>query len=167
MRETGTLLPSLPPRATRIRSRLWPWLARGLLRLSGWRLVGELPDVSKLVVVGAPHSSYWDGVLGLLMKVGIGIMIKREVLDGPLGNVLRPLGAVAIDRGAATGVVPQMARRPANSERMWLGITPEGTRKPVKRWKSGFIRIAREAYVPLLPVYFSTTRPSASCSARR
>lgn len=152
------MLPALPPRAPRIHSRFWPWLARGMLRISGWRLEGTLPDAPKMVVIGAPHSSYWDGVLGLLMKVGIGvdigIMIKREVLNGPLGIVLRPLGAVPIDRGAATGVVAQMTARFGSCERMWLGITPEGTRKPVTQWKSGFVRIARAADVPILPVFF-------------
>jgi 1-acyl-sn-glycerol-3-phosphate acyltransferase len=133
-------------------------LCRGLLRLGGWRLHGELPDVPKLVIIGAPHSSYWDGVWGLLMKVGLGvdvnIMIKREVLDGPLGVVLRPIGMIPIDRGAATDVVSQMAARFASHERMWLGITPEGTRKPVAQWKSGFWRIARAAGVPIQLVFF-------------
>jgi hypothetical protein len=52
------MLPPTPPLAPRIHSRFWPWLARGILRLSGWRLLGELPNVPKLVVIGAPHSSY-------------------------------------------------------------------------------------------------------------
>jgi 1-acyl-sn-glycerol-3-phosphate acyltransferase len=80
-------------------------------------------------------------------------MIKREVLDSPLGLVLRPLGMIGINRKAALNVVGQMVRRYADHPRMWLGITPEGTRKHVKLWKSGFLRIAREADVPILPVF--------------
>jgi len=128
-----------------------------VLRWSGWRLLGELPDEPKLVVIGAPHSSYWDAVWGLLMKIGIGldirIMIKREVVNGPLGLILRPLGAIAIDRSAATDVVGQMVERFGREEKMWLGITPEGTRRQVARWKSGFLRIARGAGVPIMPVF--------------
>ena len=151
------ILPSVPPQVPRLHSRFWPWLMRGVLRLSGWRLLGELPDVPKLIIIGAPHSSYWDGVWGLIMKVALGadikVMIKREVLDSPLGWILRPLGLIGINRKAAINVVGQMVRRFADHPRMWLGITPEGTRKHVKHWKSGFLRIAREAEVPILPVF--------------
>ncbi|RAO74600.1 1-acyl-sn-glycerol-3-phosphate acyltransferase [Dyella jiangningensis] len=151
------LLPPTPPEAPRLNSRFWPWLARCLLRLSGWRLLGELPNVPKLIIIGAPHSSYWDGVWGLLMKIGLGadinIMIKREVLDGPLGVILRPIGMIPINRSAALNVVGQMVKRFAEKDRMWLGITPEGTRKQVKHWKSGFLRIALEANVPIQTVF--------------
>ncbi|WP_424681034.1 1-acyl-sn-glycerol-3-phosphate acyltransferase [Frateuria sp. YIM B11624] len=154
---SGAVLPPVPPQAPRFTNRFWPWLMRGLLRLSGWRLLGELPDVPKLIIIGAPHSSYWDGVWGLMMKIAlrldIKIMIKREVLDSPLGLILRPLGMIGINRKAALNVVGQMVRRFADHPRMWLGITPEGTRKHVKLWKSGFLRIAREAEVPILPVF--------------
>jgi 1-acyl-sn-glycerol-3-phosphate acyltransferase len=151
------ILPPTPPQVPKLNSRFWPWLMRSILRLSGWRLLGTLPDVPKLIVIGAPHSSYWDGVWGLLMKIGLGaninVMIKREVLDGPLGIILRPIGMIPINRKAALNVVGQMVQRFDNCERMWLGITPEGTRKRVTHWKSGFLRIAREANVPILPVF--------------
>src|SRR5580698_6057277 len=130
---------------------------RSLLRLSGWRLLGQLPDVPKVIIIGAPHSSYWDGVWGLMMKIGLGIninvMVKREVLDGPLGIVLRPIGLIPINRSAALNVVGQMVERFQTHEKMWLGITPEGTRKKVQQWKSGFLRIATDAHVPIQPVF--------------
>jgi 1-acyl-sn-glycerol-3-phosphate acyltransferase len=155
---SDAILPHVPPQAPRRHARFWPWLMRRLLRLSGWRLLGELPDVPKLVIIGAPHSSYWDGVWGLMMKVAlnidVNIMIKREVMDSPLGIILRPLGLIPVNRKAALNVVGQMAQRFATHEKMWLGITPEGTRKAVKHWKSGFLRIAHAADVPILPVFF-------------
>ena len=151
------MLPPTPPEAPKLNSRFWPWLARVLLRLSGWRLLGELPNVPKLILIGAPHSSYWDGYYGLLMKIGLGvdinIMIKREVLDGPLGIILRPIGLIPINRSAALNVVDQMVQRFGEYEQMWLGITPEGTRKRVTQWKSGFLRIARDAKVPIQTLF--------------
>ncbi|WP_266169192.1 1-acyl-sn-glycerol-3-phosphate acyltransferase [Dyella subtropica] len=151
------ILPPSPLSAPKLNSRFWPWLARSLLRLSGWRLLGAFPDEPKLILIGAPHSSYWDGVWGLLMKIGLGvdinIMIKREVLDGPLGLILRPIGMIPINRKAALNVVDQMVVRFAERERMWLGITPEGTRKKVKHWKSGFLRIAHDANVPIQTLF--------------
>ncbi|WP_243048295.1 1-acyl-sn-glycerol-3-phosphate acyltransferase [Dyella sp. RRB7] len=151
------MLPPAPSEAPKLNSRFWPWLARVLLRLSGWKLIGELPNVPKLILIGAPHSSYWDGYYGLLMKIGLGvdinIMIKREVLEGPLGIILRPIGMIAINRSAALNVVGQMVQRFNERPRMWLGITPEGTRKKVTHWKSGFLRIAHEADVPIQTIF--------------
>lgn len=151
------MLPPAPSEAPTLNSRFWPWLARVLLRLSGWKLIGELPNVPKLILIGAPHSSYWDGYYGLLMKIGLGvdinIMIKREVLEGPLGIILRPIGMIAINRSAALNVVGQMVQRFNERPRMWLGITPEGTRKKVTHWKSGFLRIAHEADVPIQTIF--------------
>src|SRR5690625_313288 len=105
----------------------WRRACRALLRLGGWSLDGELPDCARLVLIGAPHSSWWDGVWGLLMKVGLGanvhFMIKRELFQGPLGWLLHALGGVPIDRHAAAGVVEQMVARFARSDALWLLIT--------------------------------------------
>jgi 1-acyl-sn-glycerol-3-phosphate acyltransferase len=68
--------------------------------------------------------------------------------------MLRRAGGIPIERTSAHGVVEQMAARFAAVDRLWLGITPEGTRKRVAKWKNGFWHIAREAGVPILPVYF-------------
>lgn len=147
----------LPPQAPRLPDSWFKRLCRWAVRRTGWRIVGDLPDVPKLVIIGAPHSSYWDGVYGLLMmmaiRLNLGVMIKREVFSGPLGPIVRWLRMIPIDRGAATDIVGQMVERFATRERMWLGITPEGTRKPVTQWKSGFLRIAHAAQVPIQPVF--------------
>lgn len=133
-------------------------LARWLLRRAGWTLVGELPDVPRVVIIAAPHSSWWDGIWGLLMKAALGLdvsfMAKRELFVGPLGWLLRHLGGIPIERSVTGGVVAQMVARFNSDEPLWLGITPEGTRKRVAAWKTGFWRIAHEAQVPVLPVWF-------------
>jgi 1-acyl-sn-glycerol-3-phosphate acyltransferase len=150
-------LPIPPPSAPHIRTNFWRRLFAWVVDLSGWKLIGEMPDVPKLILIGAPHSSYWDGLWGVLLKVrsgiDIGVMIKREVIDGPLGLILRPLGAVPIDRSVATGVVEQIIERFNEREKMWLGITPEGTRKKVTQWKSGFLRISQATGVPIMPLF--------------
>jgi 1-acyl-sn-glycerol-3-phosphate acyltransferase len=131
---------------------------RWVLGACGWRLEGELPDCARLVLIGAPHSSWWDGIWGLLMRVGIGadvhFMIKRELFRGPLGWLLRQLGGIPVDRRAAGDVVRHSVHTFADGGPLWLSITPEGTRKPVKRWKTGFWHIARAAGVPVFPVAF-------------
>lgn len=148
----------LPPQMPRLRDGLRRRTCRGILRLCGWSLLGEFPNVPRLVLIAAPHSSWWDGVWGLLIKVAIGadvhFMAKQELFRGPLGGLLRRLGGMAIDRGAAKGVVEQMIDQYRRRDRLWLGIAPEGTRKSVTRWKSGFWHIAHDAGVPIFPVAF-------------
>lgn len=156
---TGTPYPTaLPARMPHYRDHMGRKLCRGLLRLGGWRLEGEFPDRARVVLIAAPHSSWWDGIWGLLMKVGIGIevhfMIKDELFRGLMGSLLRKLGGIAINRRAARGVVEQMTDLFQSSPSLWLAITPEGTRKPVARWKSGFWHIAHQAGVPIFPVAF-------------
>ena len=155
---TTPLPPALPAAVPQLAQNPWRRLCRWIVVRAGWRLAGEFPDVPKLVFVAAPHSSWWDGVWGLLFKVGLGLdasfMAKRELFFWPLGPLLRRLGAIPVERGAAHGVVPQMVQRFARSERLWLGIAAEGTRKKVRKWKSGFWHIAREAGVPVMLVYF-------------
>lgn len=110
------------------------------------------------MLIAAPHSSWLDGFWGLLIKIAIGIDIsfmgKRELFVGPLGWFVRKLGGIPVERGSTHGVVEQMAARFQNTQPLWLGIAPEGTRKPVKQWRTGFWHIARAAGVPILPAYF-------------
>jgi 1-acyl-sn-glycerol-3-phosphate acyltransferase len=149
----------LPPHMPHLRDGWHRKLCRGVLRLCGWSLVGAFPDVPKLVLIAAPHSSWWDGIWGLLMKAAIGadvhFMAKRELFRGPLGGLLVKLGGIPIDRGAAAGMVEQMIDRFGRPSTLWLGIAPEGTRRHVSQWKTGFWRIAHGAGVPVFPVAFN------------
>ena len=150
--------PPVPPNLPQFGPSAVAPLCRWLFARCGWRVAGEFPDVAKLVVIAAPHSTNWDVVWGLLVKVGLRLDVhfigKREAFFWPLGPLLRNFGGIAIDRSAAHGVVHAMRDQFANHERFWLAIAPEGTRKKVTKWKSGFWHIARAAGVPILPVYF-------------
>lgn len=153
----GDALP-LPPAMPQFNQNSGRRLVAWLLDRCGWRLHGRFPDVGKLVVIAAPHSSWWDGVWGLLFKIALGadlaFMGKRELFRGPLGWLLRRLGGLPIERAAAHGIVEQMVANFRASPQLWLGLAPEGTRKPVHGWRSGFWHIARAAGVPILPIAF-------------
>lgn len=153
----GGVPSDMAPNVPRLRDTWFRRLCRWAIKRTGWRIVGTMPNEKKLVLIGAPHSSYWDGVYGLLMlqaiRLDLRVMIKREAFDGPFGPILRRMPLVPIDRKAATNVVEQMLGQFAANDKLWLGIAPEGTRKPVKQWKSGFLRIARAAGVPIQPVF--------------
>src|SRR5206468_1712466 len=97
-------------------------------------------------------------VWGMLVKIGMRLDIrfigKREAFVGPVGALLRGFGGIPIDRSAAHGVVGAMRELFASQERCWLALAPEGTRKKVQKWKSGFWYIARETGAPIVPAYF-------------
>lgn len=153
-------VPTLPPNVPRVRpSRFGRWFGRTVLRLGGWRMTGEFPDLPRVVLIGAPHSSNWDGVWAFAAKLALGLDVrilgKDSLFRMPgLGWLLRKFGVIPVNRNAARGVVEQAAAMLRDSDRLWFGLAPEGTRKPVDRWKSGFWKIAHAADVPVLPVYF-------------
>lgn len=153
-------VPDPPPQAPRTpgNPRFSRWLGRTVLRLGGWRVVGDWPDLPKLVVIAAPHSSAWDAFWGLAAKLAMGVdirfMAKREAFVGPLGWALRRFGGVAVDRKAPAGVVEQAIAQLRAAERMYFVLAPEGTRRRVQRWKPGFWKIAHGAGVPVFCAWF-------------
>ena len=150
-------VPPLPPNAPRSGGNaLGRAFAHAVLRLGGWRMQGQWPDLRKVVVIVAPHSSVWDAVWGIAGKVaqslGIVFIGKQEAFWGPLGWLLRTVGGVPVNRRAPGGLVDQVASQIRAAERMWFVLAPEGTRRPVPHWKSGFWKIARRAQVPVFCV---------------
>ncbi len=129
---------------------------RVLLRLSGWQVRGHFPAEKRLMIIGAPHTSNWDfvvacfGILALGLRVSV--MMKKEAFFWPCKRLFTHLGFIPIDRQQAQSVVAQMATWYEQHEQCWIGITPEGTRAKVDNWKSGFLRIAYQAGVPVLMV---------------
>ncbi len=148
----------LPPQVPQLRRGRSQRIAQWLLERAGWKLTGTFPDVPRLVLLGAPHSSWWDGVWGMLVVIAIGVDItilgKRELFFWPLSSLLRWIGVVPVDRTATNGIVGDMSERFARRDRLWLGIAPEGTRKRMPNWRTGFWHVARAADVPILPIGF-------------
>lgn len=155
---SDSVFPPVPPQMPQMPPSRAAALCRWLYARCGWRVAGALPDVPKLVAIAAPHSSNWDVIWGLLVKIGLRVDLrfigKREAFFWPLGPILRGFGGIGIDRSRAQNVVGEMAAMFAANEKLWLALAPEGTRRQVKEWKSGFLRIALAANVPILPVYF-------------
>ncbi len=131
-------------------------IARGLLRLAGWRFEGSVPNLPKMVLIAAPHTSNWDFVLAMVVLFALQVRVywlgKHTFVNGPLKPLLRWLGGVAVDRRAAFGVVGQTVDEIQRREQFLLGLAPEGTRRLVHHWKMGFFFIAQAANVPIVPV---------------
>ena len=140
-------------------------LASLSLRLAGWEFEGERPPEKKYVALAVPHTSNWDGLLLVALTQSIGLqmewMVKDSWVKGPLGSVLRRVGAVGINRSRATHVVDQMIEQFRQRDAFVLGIPPEGTRSRAEHWKSGFYHIAHGARVPVVPGYLDFGRKRA------
>ncbi len=128
---------------------------RSVFQWMGWRLEGELPNRSKMIIALVPHTSNIDFILTLAVIWGLGLkakfMMKHTLFWFPLGNLLRAFGGIAVDRRASQGLVEQMKAAFDSHRSLVLGITPEGTRSGAAGFKSGFARIAGAAKVPILP----------------
>ena len=143
-----------PDRVPRRHSPFWRWFGRTYLKLAGWKIEGELPNLPKLVVAVAPHTSNWDFPVGLMAKFALRLearfVAKHSLFWWPFGVLLRALGGIAVNRAVAGDVVEDAERAYRERDQLLLVITPEGTRARVERWKSGFHRIAHAAGVPVV-----------------
>ena len=135
-------------------SAVWRWIGRSVLRVLRWRVQGEIPDRAKFVIAVAPHTSNWDFVVGAATMFALDLRLsflgKHTLFVGPFGAFLRWMGGVPVNRSSPQGIVGDSVRAFAEVERRILAIAPEGTRRPVPRFKSGFLHIARGARVPVL-----------------
>ena len=139
----------------------------GIVKLLGWRLnlpeKGSRPEMERCVFVVAPHTSSLDFIIGatyLWSCCSNGkVFVKKEFFRWPLGAIMRSLGAVSVDRGNTNNhMVEAMVREFNKGEPFSLAITPEATRKRRDRWTRGFIRIADEANVPIVPTYIDFSK---------
>ncbi|MGK7394352.1 MAG: 1-acyl-sn-glycerol-3-phosphate acyltransferase [Candidatus Cyclobacteriaceae bacterium M3_2C_046] len=138
---------------------MWYVIAKLLFKVSGWKVAGAFPaDVKKAVMVAAPHTSNWDLIFSrgafFLMGIPVKFTIKKEWVDAPLiGIFLQKLGAIAIDRNRKSktvSYVDQMTGLFQRSSQLVVMVTPEGTRKYVPQWRTGFYYIALNAQVPII-----------------
>lgn len=129
-------------------------VGRGILGLLGWRIEGEIPNLPKLVIAVAPHTSNWDFVVGVATMFALDLRIsfigKHTLFVGPFGGILRWLGGIPVDRSKPHGLVADSVRAFESVDRRILAIAPQGTRSPVPHFKNGFLHIARGAGVPVL-----------------
>ncbi len=142
-------------------------LARRVLGLRRWQVVGSVPPEPVIVMVAAPHTSNWDFTLMLELARALGVqprfLMKRESFRGPADGVLRRLGGVPVDRDAAAGLVDDLVAHARGADRLALVLAPEGTRRKTDHWKSGFYRIAQQAEIPLVLCFIDKPTRTMGC----
>ena len=138
------------------------WLGKLILHSLGWQLDVKLPDVPKMVVLAAPHTSNWDFVFAVAtifaLDLRMNLFAKHTLFKWPWGGFFRWAGLMPVDRRAANGVVGQTTQAFAEHPQLMIGLAPEGTRKRVVSWKSGFWQIARGAQIPIVCAYVDYRR---------
>lgn len=135
------------------------YLAKIIFHAIGWRLEGRYPsEIKKKVLIVAPHTSSLDFPIGLLVKLWLNIKAtfyaKQELFKGITGWFLRSIGGRPVDRSKNNNLVGQAVADFARASEHTILITPEGTRKRVDQFKSGFYYIALNAGVPIVPIAF-------------
>ncbi len=125
----------------------------------GWKLVGTFPtNIKKYVIIGAPHTSYLDFLLGVLVRSITGEKInfigKVSLFKPPFGFVFRSLGGTPVDRSKNNNLVDAIVQIFDSKKEFRLALSPEGTRKKVDKWKTGFYYIAKGANVPIIMFTF-------------
>lgn len=126
--------------------------------VTGWRFEGQLPNLRKFVIIVAPHTSNWDFPTGVQAMFALGLrgtfLGKDALFKWPFGYFFRWLGGVPVDRSSKNNVVDQTIALFHQRERMILALSPEGTRKKIDKWRTGFYWVAVGAGVPIVPVAF-------------
>jgi 1-acyl-sn-glycerol-3-phosphate acyltransferase len=139
---------------TPVLTPLLRWCARLGLRLSGWQLQAEVDFTPPAVCIGAPHTSNWDCLLLLALALELRLKVcwlgKDSLFRFPFGGLMRWLGGIPINRAERCNQVQRSAEFLRENPDLLLCVAPEGTRRKVERWRSGFYHIAHLAGVPIL-----------------
>ena len=148
--------PHIGPNVPRMGNAFTRWLGDMILKLMGWKVAGKLANEKQAVLIGGPHTSNQDLFLALGCALSVGLkfswMMKKEAFFWPLGGLWKALGGIPIDRKAKLDIMGQMKEFLASQDKVWLGLTPEGTRSKVERYKTGYLRIAMGTNTPVFIV---------------
>ncbi len=137
-------------------------IGRTAMVVTGWRFEGALPDEPKFVIIVAPHTSNWDFPLGVIALFALGFRVsflgKHTIFRWPWGILMRWLGGIPVERSISRDRVAESVAAFNRVEKLILALAPEGTRKRVPRWKTGFYHTAHGASVPIVPIVFDFGR---------
>ncbi len=144
-------------------------LARWLLQLTGWQLIGARPNCDHCVLIAAPHTSNWDFPRMLIFAAAFDIkvtwMAKHSLFYPPMGWIMRALGGMPVVRHRNQNVVSAMVAAFDTVPHLVLMVPTEGTREKSEYWKSGFYHIARQANVPIVPSFLDYKRKQGGFGA--
>jgi 1-acyl-sn-glycerol-3-phosphate acyltransferase len=146
-------IPPLGNKTPNTKSKIKKIIGRFLLWCYRWRIEGEVHNAKKFMVILAPHTSYWDFLTNMGTMLALGVHNRWFVADAfcwwPLGNFMRWLGGIPIDRSTHHDLVSFTISKFADHDELILAVYPEGTTRKAEKWKTGFWHIARGAGIPI------------------
>jgi 1-acyl-sn-glycerol-3-phosphate acyltransferase len=136
-------------------------------KIWGWKIEGTPINVPKFVVIVVPHTSNWDFIVGLLLRPASNLnhcvyIGKSSLFVFPLGYLFRALGGMPVERTKSNNFVKSVAEIYPKYEKFGICISPEGTRKKVDKFRTGFYYVAKEANVPIIPCKFDWASKTVS-----
>tara|TARA_Y100001933_G_scaffold40212_1_gene36712 strand:- start:794 stop:1399 length:606 start_codon:yes stop_codon:yes gene_type:complete len=144
----------IPERLRGKRSLLLRKIARFGINISGWTIKGRVPDEERIVIIAAPHTSNWDFVLAMLAIFGLNIKLrwlgKHSIFKPGFKIFFKWLGGIPVYRDNPSNLIENVVKIVKKEKSIVIAMTPEGTRKRVKRWKTGFLRIAKQTHSKIL-----------------
>ena len=139
-----------------------------LYKILRWKIHGDFQLPKKCILIVAPHTHWIDFFLALLIRKAINQEInfigKKELFIFPLDYILRYLGGVPVERNSKSKTVDLIAENFYKKKKFRLGISPEGTRRKVSKWKTGFYYIALKAKVPIISVTLNFEKKNTTFS---
>lgn len=127
-----------------------------IFKLLGWSVIGEFSQLDKYVIIAAPHTSNWDFVLGITVRYITGLKTnyigKSSLFKWPFGWFFRAIGGAPVNRSGNKNSVNAIVDLFNSKDRFRLALAPEGTRKKVEQWRTGFYYIAKGAGVPIVMI---------------
>ena len=138
-------------------------LAQTVMHLSRWTFAPEFPLPDRCLVIGAPHTSNWDGFYMVMamwaVERPVSFLVKKNLTDVPVvGSFVKAIGGIPVDREHPGHLVDRIISLAESQDHFVLVITPKGTRSVRPYWKSGFYRIAMEADLPIVPGFIDGAR---------
>ncbi len=135
------------------------WFWTKILSFLNWKIIGDVPrDINKYIIIVAPHTSNWDFMYGVIIRGAVGFksnfLGKDSLFNSPFGFFFRMLGGIPVKRNFRNNMVDQVAMEARKRASFILTIAPEGTRKGVTKWKTGFYYIAVQADIPIVMCQF-------------
>ena len=146
-------------------------LAKFILnKLIRWKFIGSFPEDKKYIIAVVPHSSYFDLIIAVLIRTYSGLKIKfigkKELFNPITSFFFKFLGGIPVDRNKNENLVDAVVDLFKTNKIEILAIAPEGTRKKVNKWKTGFYYIALKAKLPILMVSFDYNRKEVKINNR-
>jgi 1-acyl-sn-glycerol-3-phosphate acyltransferase len=154
----------IPERLRGSRSRILRKIGRFGINISGWTIKGNVPDEERIVLIAAPHTSNWDFVLAMLAIFGLNIKLrwlgKHSIFKPGFKIFFEWLGGIPVYRDNPSTLIESIVDIVKKEKSIVIAMTPEGTRKKVKRWKTGFLRIAKQTQSKILLISIDASTKS-------